>query len=296
MSFSVGTFSALSLGGTRIHFKKIDPTDSAHHLVDAAQGRITGSRFPRSEYVVPGQEVHRHHILLEPTAEEFAVLLPLMGIPVTSGTTYTISETLSSFSMIIDRVAKVHTYGTSYVDKWILRGQKGLKPWALELQIVSLGDTEGAAGSFTPTPPATATGPYPFSKGTMTLGGTGYAFDQFVLACDNRVLLRYNNAETADDAMATGCELILATSLPYTATEAGLFTTGSGSNRADGVVATLAFSLAGVSTSFAIANVKTPNQPPKIESKFAEVRLPRYFTGYATSGTALLVVTHDSTP
>lgn len=297
MSFSVGAFSKLSMNGKIIDFKAIDPADSADHLVDPSKDRITGSRIPQGDNVSPGLVSRRHHILTEPTAEEFAVLLPLMGIPVSSGNTYILGETVPSFPMIIDRVAKVMTYSASYVDKWILRGQKGLKPWALELQVVSLAETRGAAGSFSSTALATKTGPYPFSKGTLTLDGTEFKFDQFALAGDNHVLLRYNNAETADDAMSTGSDIILATSIPYsTSSEIALFDDGTAATRSDGFDGALAFTLGNVSTTFAFGNMKAPNQLPKISSKFDEIRLPRYFSVYEQNSNDQLTVVHDSDP
>lgn len=288
--------SQLAIGGYKICFRQI-VSETKYELVDGSEGRICGSRFPQADNVVPGMKMFRHRILMEPTAEELDYLLVAMGLTESPTDTFSLGEEVASFAMIIDRVAKVHTYATCYCDKAILRGQRGSKPVSLELQIISTSESEGNAGSFSANSISTRTGPYAFNgMSTLSIGGTPYQHDQFALMVDHKLAPRYNNAVTPDDVNATSCDIFLATTLPYTSTEAGLYTTGTGSSRATEIAGIITLAYGNVSTVFTLSYLKYEATPPSIESKFSEIRLPLFYRAYADGANLPLVVTHDGTP
>ncbi len=67
-------------------------------------------------------------LVLEPTPEDLAIWLPriLGGTPTgSSPKTYPLAETLPSFTLAIDRVAKVFTYAGCKVNRAILSGAQG---------------------------------------------------------------------------------------------------------------------------------------------------------------------------
>lgn len=289
----------LALNGKEFCFVSVQ-NQSVWHLVDGSDRTMCGVLDHISAHVVPGITVMRCSVLLEPTPEELDVLFPLLGFTESPTDTFTITDTIPAFTMIQDLSAKVHTYSGCKVDKWFLRGQKGLTPVTLELQILGLSMSEGAAGSFS-ADAISATGPYAFSMGTLTLRSETRAFDRFVLMGDHHMNVQHNNSVNATSIAATQRTLALGVSTPYTFSatasedETALFTDAIAAARAAGTAGILAFANGnGQSTSLALANCKIEPTPPSIPNK-AEVRLDQYYKLYKSGSTAAVIATHDAT-
>lgn len=284
---SQGAISKLAIGGQQIPFEMIDD-QTTRKLVDDNDEVITGYMDPLSQRVSLGQLDIVVNVRLRPTPLELTALFPQMGMTLDTGV-WGLDESLASFTMIIDRVAKVHTYATCYVNQWTLSGQKGTKPLALDLQIVGTSLTEGNAGSFSATA-LTADGPYPFTAGVLTLRSSTRQFDRFSLSVNHFVERNFENSLTVSCADMTRRRVTLATSVPYVSANTDLFTTPLAS--AAGAAATLVFTKGGQSTSIAITNLKEIARPPGIPGKMA-IRLPLFMRAYRTTSTKTFATTHD---
>ena len=264
--------------------------DSRRLIVDDNPEMITGLMDPLSSRVSQGQLMLDMTIRLRPTPLELTELLPLMGFALDSGV-WKLEEDIDEFTVIIDRVAKVHTYATCKVNQFVLWGQVG-QPVNLDLQIIGTSLTEGNAGTFSATAMVTDA-PYPFSGGTLTLKSSTRVFDRFQLASQHFLERQFENSLTANCIDMTRRETTLATSLPYISGNTALLTTPMLTGT-DGAAATLAFARGGQSTSIAFTHALPLARMPSIMNKQA-IRLDKFYRLYRTVSTKAYEVTHDDT-
>lgn len=293
---SQGAFAQIAIGGQKIETAVRLVDRSTYGLVDPNPETFSGILDNVEETVSAGIQTFALQFLMYPTVDQLDTILPLIGTT-ESTDVFTLTDDFSSltFTTIVDRVAKVHTYSNCIIDKAIFRGQKGLKPVSLELHILARTMAEGNAGTFSATTP-TLTAPYAFNTGTLTLSGNTEVFDRFVLAIDNHAVVQHNNSETATSIQPSWRQITLGCSTPYTSDEIALLTTNIGSTRSDGYAASLVLSRGNYSTTFAIANVKTQANIPDILGLGEEIRLQQFYNCYKDGSTAALIVTHDATP
>lgn len=284
-----GAITRLALNGQQFPFEVIGD-DSVRNLVDDGDEIITGYYDPLKERVSLGLQVLTLNVRLRPTPLEMTALMPLIGFVLNTGT-WTLPDSASpaSFTSIIDRSAKVHTYSTCYVNRATLAGQTGNKPLSLDLQIFCSTFAEGT--SFGSPTALNTDGPYPFSGGVLTLRSTARQFDRFALAINNNMQRQFENSLTAVCIDTTKRETTLATSAPYNTTNADLFTTPFLTDSL-GAAATLAFTKGNQSTSIAFNNLKEIARPPGIPGKVA-LRLPLFYRAYRDLTNKAVTVTHD---
>lgn len=288
---SQGAVSRLAINGQQVEFNAIRE-GTRTELVDNGDQAIRGTLDHAKERVTQGLVWVKHIITMQPTPSELDVIIPLIGFSVSSDT-YTLTDDFTSltFTMLIDRVAKIHTYASSIVDKAVFRGQKGRLPISLELTILSPTETEGSTWTGPPTALDTDHN-YAFTEGVLTVQGGAESFDRFALSIDNKCAVQHNNSRTATCITPTDREIILACSTPYTSAETDLYTTPFGS--AAGAGGTLVFTRSTKSTTFTFANLKSTATVPEIPGK-EEIRLPLFYKAYSSGSTKALVITHDNT-
>jgi hypothetical protein len=290
---SQGAVSQLAINGKKFPFELIDD-QSVRQLVDDNDEVITGFFDPLKERVSLGPQILTLNIRLRPTPLEMSILMPFLGLSNTVGNTWEIqaeSNGLASFPVIVDRVAKVHTYTTCYFNRWTLQGQKGTKPLALDVQIFGATYAEGNAGSFTADALQTDA-PYPFTGGTLTARAAARTFDRFALSVNHFLEREFENQLTANCIDMTRRKVTLATSVPYVAANTALLNTPFVTD-ADGAGLTLAFARGGQSTSIVFENMKEIARPPGIAGKQA-IRLPVFWQNYRTIANKAFAITHDS--
>lgn len=287
---SQGAITRLSINGFQMPFQTIDD-QSFRDLVDDSPEVITGFKDPIKERVSLGQQFLTLRIRLKPTPLELAQIFPFCGMTNSAGNTWTLDETLASFPVVIDRVAKVHTYTTCYVNRWTLSGQKGRSAVALDLEIFGSTFSEGTSFG---TPTAIQTdAPYPFTGGVLTLRSSTREFDRFAISVNHFLDREFENSLTASCIDMTRRMTTIATSIPYKSANTALFTTPFTTD-ADGAAATFALTRGGQSTSIAFENVKEIARPPGIPGKVG-LRLQWFGRVYRTIANKAFVVTHDST-
>ncbi len=243
-------------------------------------------------YTVSGE------LVLEPTPEDLAIWLPriLGGTPTgTSPKTYPLGETLPSFTLAIVRVAKVFTYAGCKVNRAVLSGmQGGLLRLALDL--VAQSETVGNAGTFPALTPG-ATQPYIFSDLELTLAATAREVRQFALTVDNALVTdRFMNSLTIVGAPEGDRSVTLNTTHAWAPANTDLY-----AQALAGAAGTLQLTNAlggtpptGYRTTFTFATLQSPDRSPNVSGR-QEVFLNLEMIARKTSGTAELVVTHDST-
>lgn len=289
---SQGAYSRLAIDGQQMEFNTIRE-GTRTELVDNGDQAIRGTRSHAKERVTLGLVWVKHIITMQPTPSELDVLIPLMGFAESPTDTFTLTDDFDSltFTMLIDRVEKIHTYADSIIDKAIFRGQKGGMPIGLELHILSPTESEGTTWTGPPTALDTDHN-YAFTEGVLTLQASAREFDRFLLSIDNKCAVEHNNSRTATCITPTDSEIVLACSTPYTSTESDLYTTPFGS--AAGAGGSLVFTRSTKSTTFTFANLKSIATVPEIPGK-QEIRLPLFYKAYSSGATKPLVITHDNT-
>lgn len=284
---SQGAISRISINGVQYpHYGIEDLT--TRHLTDDNDDIMTGLMDPIKERVSLGILDIAVRVRLRPTPLDLTNLFNLLGMTLSAGTA-TLDEDLdTSFSMVIDRVAKVHTYATCYVNRWTLHSQTGTKPVALDLEIFGTTFSEGVSfGS----PTALQTdAPYPHTAGVLSLQSSSRAYDRFALTVNHNVQKQFENSLTVDCMDMTRRIATIATSTRYISTHTDLHTTPQ--SAADGAAATFTLTRGGQSTAFSFTNVKSIARPASIPGKLA-LRLPLFYRVYRTIAAKAFSAAHD---
>jgi hypothetical protein len=236
-------------------------------------------------------------LVLEPTPEDLAIWLPriLGGAPTDDvPKAYPLDETLPSFTLAIDRVAKVFTYAGCKVNRAVLGGTQG-GLLRLALDIVAQGESIGAAGSF-PTLSPVNTQPYIFSDLALTLAATSREVRQFSLSIDNALVTdRFMNSLTIVGAPEGDRMISLNTTHAWAPANTDLY-----AQALSGAVGTLTLTNAlggtppsGYQTIFNFATLQSPDRSPNVSGR-QEVFLNLEMLARKVGGTEELQVTHDA--
>jgi hypothetical protein len=254
---------------------------------------LAGMRGTRSHDIArmrSGKKTVSGLLGFQPTAVEWASLLPwiLGGTP--SGTSYPLAESLTGYNVAVDRVMAVHTYSSVLVDRGTVRGSQH-EPVDLELDVSGADETEGAAGTFPALTLDSTTSPFMFKDLVLTVGGTTYQTKNVEITINNMVDRdRYFNSATRSPAAnAKDREITVSTTLPYGDASAVY---GSGSA---GVAAVATFTFGATSLVFSFVKLAFGKMPPDAEGR-EEIMIPVRGRAYSSGATAELVTTLDSTP
>lgn len=291
MACAQGFASQLAINGQAMEFLSIREL-TVRELVDNGNLAIRGRLDHSKERVTLGRLHIGFEVTMNPSPAELDVILTYSGFTESPTDTFTLADTYSTFTAIIDRVTKVHTYTNCKIGKLTFFGQRGSQPIGAKLLVLGTGFSEGNAGSFSATTMDTDIC-YAFHEGTLTLRSASTAFDRFQLVMDAQPEVQWNNSSTPTEICMTNRNVTLSVSTPYTSSESGEFTTPLSS--AAGAAGTLAWSRSGQSTSFAFANLKEIARPPSIPGK-RQIRLPITLQAYRSGTTAAVICTHDATP
>lgn len=293
MSCTVGAVTEFDFAGTNMQFVWLRQ-NSSYQLTDSGAEAINGFLDPMETRVTAGLTVIDFTVMLEPTISDLDVILPKLCFAESPTDTFTMDQTLDSFTTILAMGPKFHTISTCYIDKAIFRHQRGSTPLRLELRIFgtseSLADADPGVAAF-----ADGVG-YPFPDVTVNVPGlSDMKVDRVAIGIDNKVMREWNNSTTLTSACPTAREIYLATSSPYTDTEEAVYSTPAG-----GTLSTAGGSVVwnrgdGRSTTFTFEHLQLLAKPPDILGKDKEVRLDQFYRAYRTASAPALVVTHDAT-
>lgn len=277
-----------------------DSESIAKSGVILARDGIRGTRSQQTEDTREGPYTVGGTVTMRPTPEDLAIWLPriLGGTP--SGTTYPLAETIPSFSMSIDRVAKVFSYVGCKVNVARFTGTKG---GMLTLAMDIIGQKEGAIASttFTEGDPGAAasfpslspsiTQPYMFQDLVLTLQAAAREVEEFELVIDNGLVGdRHFNSTTIRDLPEGVRTISLRTQHDYSVANVALY------NQAlAGAAGSLVFTNGNYSTTFTFGRLQVPQESPTVGGN-TPIPLSLNMISRKISTTMELVVVHDSTP
>jgi hypothetical protein len=228
---------------------------------------------------------------LEPTPVDLLWWLPYILGAAPVSTTYSLAETLPSFSLGVTRNSKNYLYKGCVISRAVISGSRGgmLK---LALDIVGQSETLSAVGSPAwPSITADVTGPYIFEGDTvLTINSVARQITDFELTIDNHIdAERFFNSLTIVSAPSNDRTIALKCSVPYLTAQADdLYDQGIPGYTG----ATLAFTSGGHSASFAFGELQAPADSPTAATR-GENFLTLNYMVLQTSTTKELVVTAD---
>ena len=257
---------------------------------------LRGTRSHRSDDTREGPYAVGGRLVLEPTPDDLAVWLPRILGAAAAGTTYELAETLPSFTLSIDRVAKVFTYAGCKVDRATLHGAQG-GLLRLSLDIVAQSEAVAAAGTFPSLSPGVSQ-PYIFSDLALTLAAAAREVKEFDLVIDNGLVTdRFMNSLVIVSAPEGDRTITLRTMHAWAADNVDLY-----KQALAGAAGTLVLTNAlggtpptGYRTTFSFATLQVPDRSPNVPGR-DEFFLNLEMVARQVGSTRELTVTHDSTP
>ena len=257
---------------------------------------LRGTRSHQADDVRVGPYAVGGRLVLEPTPQDLAIWLPRILGAAPDGTTYALAETLPSFTLTVDRVAKVFTYAGCKVNRATLEGSQG-GLLRLSLDLVAQSETVAAAGTFPALTPSVAQ-PYIFSDLELTLASTAREVKEFELSIDNGLITdRFMNSVTIVNAPEGDRNIMLRTMHAWAAGNTDLY-----AQALAGAPGTLQLTNAlggtppaGYRTTFSFATLQVPDRSPNVPGR-NELYLNLEMGARRVGGTAELSVVHDSTP
>lgn len=255
---------------------------------------LRGSRSHQADDTRVGPYTVGGQLVLEPTPEDLATWLPRILGADPSGTTYNLAETLPSFTLSVDRVAKVFTYAGCKVNRAVFQGAQG-GLLRLTLDIVAQSESVAAAGTF-PSLTLGVTQPYIFSDLALTLASAAREVKQFDLTIDNGLITdRFMNSLVIVSAPEGDRSISLRTMHAWAAANTDLY-----AQALAGAAGSLQLTNAlggtpptGYQTTFSFATLQVPARSPVVPGR-QEFFLNLDMVARKVGSTAELVVTHDS--
>jgi len=245
---------------------------------------IRGTRSHPAERTRDGTYAVRGTILFHCSKGLLDLLLPrILGGG--SSPTYTLTEALPAFDVLIDRVASRFVYGTCKVNRAVFKARaSGL----LELALDVVGETEAASATAFPAIAPPTDSPYIWQDCVVTLNAAARVVTEFELVVDNHVRARFSNSPTATDVYPTDRTIGLKCTVPFTADDADLY----GANAGGAAAANLAFTCGARNLTFSLAQVQFADNSPVVISK-GEIFLALEGTAKKLGSTSELVVTNN---
>ncbi len=247
-------------------------------------GGIRGTRSHPAERTRDGTYSVRGIINYHCSKGLLDLLLPrILGAG--SSPTYTLSETLPFFDVLVERIADRFVYGNCKVNRAVFKARaSGLVELALEL----IGESETVSNTAFPAiaPPTDA--PYVWQDCVVTLNSAARVVTEFELSVDNHLEARFSNSQTATDLYPTDRTVHLACAVPFTGDTTDLY----GANTGGAAAAALVFTNGAHSLTFSLAQVQFADHSPHVAGK-SEILLRLEGAAKKAGSTSELVVTNS---
>ena len=146
---------------------------------------------------------------------------------------YSLTDSLPTFYLLIDRVAKVFTYGPCIVSKATFSCVPGSPQLMVSIDVEAETETVGAAGTFASATSGIAIDyhrPFIYSDCAFSYNSTAYGSFGFELTIDNHILTdRFVNETTRSQMPSVDRTVMCKLTTPWTSTETGLYNIAAGS-------------------------------------------------------------------
>lgn len=236
----------------------------------------------QDKYTVAGS------LVIEPTAEDLAFWLPYM-LGTGTGGTYTLTESLPTFSLAVTRGADRFQYDGCKIGVWTLAASKGDPIPKLTLEIHGQTETRTLGAGLPSGAPALAyTPPYIFTDLTLDLATVARQVESFSLKCDHQLITdRFMNSLTVVDLPEQDRIITLDVELGYTTNNADLYGVAlagvAGSltlAQSNGMTGSYA-----ATTAITFSKLQIPDKSPVVGGR-QEIMLPLNFACRSADGTA----------
>jgi len=265
-------------GGSSYCFGKfIDKTTIEQ--VQNNKGSICGTAHIPKHLIQPGREMVAFTLLMDLTADVLDAVLPHMSVQAAVGTVFTCSEAVTSFPIVVNKVAANHTYTGCRIARWAIRAQRGSMPATIQLDCIAATETDAGANTFTPE--VTPSSIYTFPAAVFKYATVAYPVDRVAIVCDMGLFKQWNNSSTLTDAVVTVQETFLAVSTPYVASSKAIY--WDNRNAATDRAMQLTLTTGSDILIFNMPTGRFVSKSPDIVNKLSEIRLPQ--TWQATSDT-----------
>lgn len=284
MSASYGSFSQCEINDVQYDFLPSSQIGLREQHLDTKG--LSGTTYHSIErnlaniYRVDGQ------MRLYPSPTDLTTLLPICLGTAVSTITYALSEAVTGYTYVVDRVAKVHTYAGVKVDRTRFHSEQG-SCLGVDLDLVGTTESEGASGSFSSTGIDVATKPWNHHMLVVTVDGTTVTPRNFEWSLNRNIDRdRYFNSQSLSTGTnATDAMVGVSMMLPY----GDFYAIYTSSMLNTGVPVVATYTNGVYILTFTFAKVAFPKDAPAIESR-GEIFLP--LNGVAMkSGSTLPVVT-----
>lgn len=214
------------------------------------------------------------------------LLLPRIQGTAESADSFVLAETLISFDVLVERIAKRFLYTTCYVDKARFRFTPG-QLVTLDIDVIGTGETVSATAFPTITAPTDV--PYTCSDTVFTLVSSARTVMSCELVYDNMIEARFSNSTTATDIFPTDRIVTVNVTTPYTSSETDLY-----AQALLGSAGTIAITNGTTSCTFTFGKIQFPDSAPTMATRNGEIVLESSGVARKTSTTLEVAVTNDS--
>jgi hypothetical protein len=210
---------------------------------------------------------------------------------------YSLTETLPSFYLMIDRVAKVFTYGPCYVSKATFSGSPGDAQLKCSLDIEVETESIGNSGSFPSGMTVDTNRPFIYSDAAFNvLGSDAVSAFSWELTIDNHLLAdRFVNEQTRSQIPATDRTVTVKMSSQWTSAETSYYNIAAASFGSATAVFSNAEETINATESvltFTTPYLMWPGKSPVVTKKQDEIKLEIDAQARKTSSTLELSVTN----
>lgn len=231
---------------------------------------------------------------------QFLTLAPkILGNNESPTGTFNVAEDVPYFGVMMDRGADVFVIKDAKVDKAIIRGRSPKmmeegEPELLALELRLLAKDEDNTVSWPGSAPSLSVAanqaPFVFSDATVTINGTAYEMEEFVLMVDNDLEVRFVNSLTPFSICPKSRSVLFRCSIPFCPTSyASLYPIALA-----GATGSLAFTNGTISSTFNFGRLQVPKKSPFIPGRTGlSLVLDGVLRSYSTTKEITLV--NDST-
>lgn len=282
-------------GGTRICFNREDLTNQDSILGPRC---ITGTRTQPAERTRYGASVVSGRLYLDASPAALDLFLPLITASAKDGSSqFPVTETIPSFGVLIDKVARRFEYQNCVINRAIFRGRQknqgdNTDAELIDMIIEIIGEVETTNNPDFPALDLAftdATRPYVFADGLLTLESVERHMMNFVLVWDNMLQSRYANSLNPTSIVPRDRLITLRTTNPFTADELDLYRPVD----VHGFTGQLKWLQENMACTWDFTTLQNPSLTPVIRGK-TEIELLLDMTARGLSGGPEILVTNDS--
>jgi hypothetical protein len=279
MAISTAINTRMMLNGKKFCFAKFLDQTTTERIQNP--DAICGNRDPLFDRTLVGRRrvvFTTFHDFTVPILQE---LLPLAGTT-NAGGTYTANQTISSITIVVDKVGKIHKYTACRMNRMVIRGQVGTLPCSVECQWVAEDEVDGAAEVWVD---GTIDGIFGFPGATFAVDGSNKDFDRFAFVIDNKLIPSWNASYTVTDVGIGPRQTLLAVNVPYVVANSALY--WNHKNTITAATDTVLSVTNGEDTvTITLPNAIQVPESPSIEGALEEIRLSMTWEGHRTAATA----------